>query len=184
VPHDWQQVIRDTMPGFDPAVTPTKWMGRIAETFRSWPGSKRSYHPNVSFSAWGREAEFVTAGHGLSMSMGETSPLARIAELQGLVLLLGVGYNRCTSFHLAEYRAGPKPLHDRGAAILESGQRTWATYRDIEFDDEHFERIGAEFDATGSVRSGMIGSAESRLFSQPEAVEFARQWMIRNQPDD
>src|SRR5947209_4670435 len=35
VPRDWWPVIRETMPAFDPQVTPTRGMGRIVEVFRS-----------------------------------------------------------------------------------------------------------------------------------------------------
>lgn len=38
VPKDWQQTIRETTPGFDPAITPTRYMGALVECFRTWPG--------------------------------------------------------------------------------------------------------------------------------------------------
>ncbi len=56
VPQDWWPVIRETMPAFDPARTPTRGMGRIAELFRTWPGAIRSNHPVDSFAALGKHA--------------------------------------------------------------------------------------------------------------------------------
>lgn len=180
VPMDWWQTIRDTMPAFDPAVTPSYGMGRIPEVFRTWPGVLRSSHPTGSFAAYGRFAREITEKHSLDHSFGEGSPLARLYDLGGQVLLLGVGYDSNTSFHLAEYRVpGAKPV-TAGAPIVEDGRRIWKTYTDIEFDTDVFERIGADFDQTGSVLRGEVGSAESRLFSLREAVDFAVDWLTDN----
>lgn len=45
------------------------------------------------------------ADHSLDDALGEGSPLARVYDLDGQVLLLGVGHDNNTSLHLAEYRA-------------------------------------------------------------------------------
>jgi aminoglycoside 3-N-acetyltransferase len=37
VPADWAPIIRETMPAFDPAITPSVGMGQICEVFRTWP---------------------------------------------------------------------------------------------------------------------------------------------------
>jgi aminoglycoside 3-N-acetyltransferase len=181
VPESWWQEIRDTMPPFRAEVTPTRSMGRTAELFRTLPDVVRSNHPQVSFSAWGERAVDIVSDHPLEMSMGDRSPLARIYDAGGHVLLLGVGFSRNTSYHLAEYRAdyATKERVLLGAPVLADGHRRWKTYTDINYTADDFETIGKAMIKSDRrlVRTGRIGEADSMLFPQVQAVDFAAKWM-------
>jgi aminoglycoside 3-N-acetyltransferase len=181
VPEAWWPVIRDHMPGFDPRLTPSRGMGAVAEAFRTSPGAYRSEHPVTSFAAVGPAAERIVSGHRLDDGLGESSPLGRIYELDGDVLLLGVGHGSNTSLHLAEYRVDTPPRTRNGAAVSTAdGGRVWTWWEDVAVDEDDFERLGADLDATGAVTFGRVGSAECRLMRQRAAVDYAVGWLGAN----
>nr|WP_236646938.1 AAC(3) family N-acetyltransferase [Micromonospora acroterricola] len=181
VPAGWWPLIRAEMPGFDPAVTPSRFMGVFAETVRCWPGAQRSSHPQVSFAALGPAADRVVAGHTRTDMLGEGSPLARLYELDADVLLLGVDHAVNTSLHLAEYRRPAPPRERVGASVRTAdGGREWVWWQDVRLDETEFGALGRDLEATGAVRTGPVGTGTGRLMRQRAAVDFAVQWLTRN----
>ena len=178
---DWQ-IIRDHWPAYDKNITPTNTMGAVAEMFRLWKGSIRSDHPARSVCANGKYAEYITRNHDLSNIFGDGSPIGKLYELDAYVLLLGVGYDKNTSLHLADVRANYPGKHDctEYSAILENGSRVWKKYDTLFVDGEDFDEIGLAFEKTGLVKNSYINQAEIRLMKQRELVDFAVKWIEEN----
>jgi aminoglycoside 3-N-acetyltransferase len=182
VPPHWWPIIRQHSPAYDPRTTPTWKMGAIAELFRTWPGAKRSAHPAESFAALGPNAGFLLDSHQLEDGLGETSPIGKLYQLDGYVLLLGVDHGNNTSLHLAEYRAnwpGKRTMHD-GAAMLVNGERQWVIYTTLDINSDYFAALGAEYEAAHGMQPGRVGKAEARLLKQRPLVDFAVEWLQSN----
>ena len=186
VPEPWWQVIRDHMPAYDPDLSPTREMGIVSETFRKMPGVLRSSHPELSFAARGPLSEAIIDNHSLWYSLGEKSPLARIYENNGWVLLLGVGYSNNTAMHLAEYRANAPGYHEVkiSAAMMVDGRREWVTYKNINYNEDLLVPVGEDFDREcPDIRIGKVAQASTRLFPQRVFVDFAIEWLKNRMPD-
>lgn len=181
-PEAWWQTIRDHWPAYDKDITPTNTMGAVAEMFRKWPGTLRSDHPARSVAAKGKYARYLTEKHDLSNIFGEGSPIGKLYELDGDVLLIGVGYDKNTSLHLADVRADYPGKHyvTEHSAIMENGTRVWKSYETLWVDGEDFDAIGEAFEAAYPIHSISLGNATLRLMKQRELVDFAVQWIAKN----
>ncbi len=181
VPETWWPVIREHMPAFDPALTPTRGLGVVPEAVRTWPGAVRSSHPQASFAAVGARAAELMATHELDSQFGEASPLAVLERVDARVLLLGVGFDVCTTFHLAEYRI-PSPKIEFSGAVQTPTGREWITYTDVATNSDDLALLGAAYEPTATLSRGKVGKADVRLFPVAEAVAFAVDWLPANRP--
>jgi len=184
VPESWNDEIRKCMPYYSSDITPSRGMGMIPECFRKQKGVLRSSHPHVSFAAWGKYAKTVVRGHSLDYGLGDRSPLARIYDLNGYILLIGIGHNYNTSLHLSEYRAdyAGKKEEKHEAPIKIEGKRQWVEFKDIKLDEDDFDTIGSEFikKKPNNIETGSIGRARSQLCRQRDIVDFAVKWIEEN----
>lgn len=178
-PEEWWQMIRDHWPAYDKEITPSNTMGAVAEMFRRWPGALRSNHPARSVAAWGKYAEYLTENHDLSNIFGDGSPIGKLYELDGSVLLIGVGYDKNTSLHLADARAvyPGKHLTTEHSAVMEDGKRKWTAYETLYVDGKDFTEIGEAFEQQGKTAREPLGCGSICLMRQRDVVDFAVKWM-------
>lgn len=182
VDKDLWDIVRENIPAYDKKLTPTNTMGAVAEMFRLWDGAIRSDHPARSVAALGKNAEYLTKDHDLSNIFGEGSPVGKLYELDGYVLLIGVGYDKNTSLHLADVRAEYPGKHNctEHSAIMENGKRVWKAYDTLFVDGEDFEDIGKAFEETHEIKEVKLGDAVVKLMKQRDVVDFAVEWIEKN----
>ncbi len=185
VPVTWHESIRNSMPVYDPALTPTRGIGIVPELFRIFSGVRRSSHPMDSFCALGPAAEEIISGQVLENGLGESSPVARLYNQDARVLLIGCGHDSNSSLHLAEHRADwpGKKRTRQGSPIVENGRRIWKWFEELDLDTDDFEACGKAFEKSAAPPDftiGRIGMAESRLMSLKALVDFASRWFTAN----
>lgn len=181
-PKEWYDIIRENWPAYDKYVTPAIGMGVVAELFAKWPGVKRSDHPARSVAAVGKNAEYITKDHDISNIFGDDSPIDRLYKLNGYILLLGVGYNKNTSFHLAETKAEfkSKKFTEESSAVMINGKREWVKYKTQDVDDSDFILMGQVYEDENNINVYKIGKAEVRYLEQRALVDWSVKWMEKN----
>jgi aminoglycoside 3-N-acetyltransferase len=173
---EWHDTIRAHLPVFDALTTPTT-LGAIPEAFRTFPGTLRSNHPIVSVCANGRFAKEITADHALDFCEGKGTPFEKLYTLGAHTLLLGVGFNRCSSLHYAESLVPGRRTTVSRYPIMQNGERVWVERPDMAFDNGvHFPVVGEKFLAKGTICAGRIGDADAMLFLTRDLVDFAESY--------
>lgn len=176
IPKEWFNKISENLPFFNIQNTPTT-MGAIPETFRNWHGTFRSNHPVSSICARGKMANNLISKHSLPLSESINTPYEKVYNNDFKILLLGVGFNRCTMLHFGESLSNNPRYTSSKYQIVEDNIKKWAEIKDMANDNStYFPQIGKEFLGFGKVNIGRIGHANSMLFSTKELVDFSIQY--------
>ena len=79
------------------------YLGALTETIRTHAHSKRSLHPTHSAAFIGPMADFLIKNHHYDKTpFGPNSPYRKLIDLNGKILLLGVGIEYMSSLHTIE----------------------------------------------------------------------------------
>lgn len=165
---------------FDPRTTPCRSLGVVADTFWRSPGARRSANPHA-FAAKGPAAEYITSPHPLDFPHGPDSPIGRVHELNGWVVLLGVGHDADTTVHLAEAIAGVRYRRPKHVTILHQGRPTALHYKEIDHCCENFRLVDTWLSAEGKQRRGTVGRSIARLARSRDVVATVLAQLHRDQ---
>jgi aminoglycoside 3-N-acetyltransferase len=165
---------------FDPDRTAASSdLGVTAEIFRRMPNVKRSAHP-FAFAALGPNADAVTAGPLPIPPHAPTSPVGRVHDLDGQVLLLGVGHDSDSTIHLAEVLGGVPYGVPKHCTVMRDGQPTRVDYDENDHCCQRFALADDWLRQRGLQREGKVGHAHARLIRSRDIVSVVLEQLARD----
>jgi aminoglycoside N3'-acetyltransferase len=158
---------------FDPETTPAAAdLGVTADLFWRLPGVVRSDHPGAC-AAIGPLAETIVKTDLPLPPHTPASPVGRVRDLDGQVLLLGVGHDADTSMHVAELLAGVPYGIPRHCTVLREGRAVRLDYRENDHCCRRFALADGWLRARGLQAEGPVGQATARLARARDIVRLA-----------
>ncbi|MHB1132874.1 MAG: AAC(3)-IV family aminoglycoside N-acetyltransferase [Chloroflexota bacterium] len=162
----------DDKPFAAPSTPASLDLGVVADTFWRLPGVARSNHP-FAFAAAGPLATQVTSGPLPIPPHSPESPVHRVYELDGQVLLLGVGHDVDTTLHLAELLAGAPYRVPRHCTVVQNGRAVRIDYAENDHCCARFVFADDWLRQRGLQTEGHVGHALARLARSRDIVMVA-----------
>lgn len=162
--------IRQSIPPFNKKQSiPTN---SFAQELMQYDGAIRSNHPLESFVAWGKYSKLICDKHQLHFAYGSESPLNKLKDLEGKVLMIGTKFENSDIFkYFANYddnvpiRIVSSPIEKKGSLhYIEMLQKDYH-----EYDSLAFKQALEECNIVDKI---MIGSAKTYLYDFKEAIQL------------
>lgn len=154
-------------------------LGVVADTFWRQGGVARSDHP-FAFAAIGPHAATITADPLPIPPHGPASPVGRVHDLNGQVLLLGCGHSENTTLHLAELLAAVPYRVPRHCTVIEGGRPVRIDYGENDHCCERFTLADEWLRSRGLQSEGRVGHAHARLARARDVVDVAIEHLRRD----
>ena len=185
-------------PAFDPATAGTYpgW-GYMNAVLCRHPGARRSGHPDASMAAIGPDAEHLVSPHPLDSAYGPGSPIARLVDGGGKVLLLGAPLDAVTVLHYSEAIAdipNKRRIRYEMPVIDARGQKVWVAAEDWDSNGitdrfaaaaevgglDAVETIARAYVMGDRHAEGDVGHAQSYLFDARDLVGYGVRFLERH----
>src|SRR5688572_16633630 len=165
---------------FDPGAThAASDLGVVADIFWRMPGVVRSDHCQA-FAAIGPLAAHVTTDPLPLPPHVPASPVGRVHDLDGQVLLVGVGHEADSTLHLAEVMANVPYRVRKYCTVLRDGRPVRVEYGENDHCCALFTQADDWLRAKGLQREGKVGHAHARLARSRDIVTVALENLARD----
>ena len=111
--------------------------------------------------------------HPLHFGLNQDSPLGKVVDFNGYVLLLGTDYQECLMFRLARYHGEQLPIKIVSAPMEINKKRIWKDMLDLDHDQQDVKDIGEAMEDRYIVKTAMLNQGLCRFFSAREAQALA-----------
>lgn len=178
-----EKTIIDNCPAFNPATARARRdYGILAEFFRSWPEVVCSDNPGARMAAIGGKANWLIENHPLNYGYGPGSPLAKLYESEGKVVLLGSDLDQVTILHYAEHIT---PIKEKRIVrfktpLIQNGQRVWTDVEEFDTSEgirqwphRFFATIMEKYLQRYEIKPEKVGNANTYLIDVKSLVDFA-----------
>ena len=177
-------VVMPSWPGdddrpLDPAAPAAADLGVIADTFWRQPGAVRTSHP-FTFAAWGPQAQRITNDSLPIPPHRVESPVGRVWELDGQILLLGVGHDSNTTIHLAEVLGGAPYRVPKHITHLVEGRAVRIDYGENDHCCQRFTLADEWLRERRLQREGPVGHGHARLIRSRDVVDVVVEHVRRD----
>ena len=157
---------------YDPEESPST-VGAVTDAARTHEDAVRSIHPTKSIVVIGPDAAELVADHAPANSLGIDSPLHRIIQRGGRILLVGVDHTTNSALHVAERLAGMAYRDQKAETTTSVGNGIERVTVNQVHCSKGFEAISPLARHAGIVRMGQIGAAEVRLIEGEPLLDLA-----------
>lgn len=172
--------IRETLPVFHKKKTPSE-VGVLANQMMRNDAIFRSNHPIKSFVAWGKYAKLICDKHPLHFPLGKESPLDKVLQMNGFILLLGVPCRFADIFQYAATCHGHRPVKVINTPIDRKGNKVFIPYLDNVNSHEEMNGIQDMMEERHVIKECFIAGGHCRFFLAKEANTLAQAYFAHHE---